>query len=416
MHEFEVDIILCDSIAEKIPYSFIKHLYYSRIVSSSLGEMASELSGDRSNLEVGAFQTRFVNSTPQYHFFECGLHGQLIVNGVGITVGVQGKSKGSMKGASGGSHEDSATVVAGSGGVRVGSGISGRSKGPTRGSKGALRGSRGSSRLSVSEAKKDKKIKELEEKLSSLTQQVQELQSSNDSHLQEIDELKSVIEKLRGELKEVKSAIDREKLRGEQIQKEKDQSIVSLERKVNDLEEQMKQYKSDWDTIYLSQIAEEFEKAICAHVLPEVFSKENDAKFKDLLTMLNSGDEKDIPLELPDDKIRDIIKKGQEKWGEVCDHLKLDKEWKGRTEIVTVMTINRSVPNIFRAMALLKTKRNFVAHPKPVVVQEAVEKVDKSVFIEKEWQFKLVKEFISSLPEIIKKTGIELDKSKLKLE
>ena len=70
-------------------------------------------------------------------------------------------------------------------------------------------------------------------------------------------------------------------------------------------------------------------------------------------------------------------------------------------------------------MALLKHKRNPIAHPTPVSLQEAGEKV-KTPSIKDSYvtlEFKVVKKFIESgLRESIQASGIEIDKKRLKLD
>ena len=73
---------------------------------------------------------------------------------------------------------------------------------------------------------------------------------------------------------------------------------------------------------------------------------------------------------------------------------------------------HRSVPPMFRAMALLKRERNPVAHLIPVSVREAQEKVKKTS-IRKDfeyWELELVEGFISSLQTNIKQVVFKLMK------
>ena len=76
-----------------------------------------------------------------------------------------------------------------------------------------------------------------------------------------------------------------------------------------------------------------------------------------------------------------------------------------------------SVPPIFRAMALLKEKRNPVAHPIPVSLQVAEQKIE-TTFIQddmEDWEFDLVRDFISSLRTSIRKSGIQTSPNQFEL-
>ena len=255
------------------------------------------------------------------------------------------------------------------------------------------------------------RIRQLEEEVSSLKHQLEEVQSCNDqlTHAtiehQGVQHLKDEIDRLRDELKK------------------KDQSIGSLETKVSELQAEVAKLKqklveseSDQDQVYLCQVAIEFEEAICTHVLPQVFSNNSSAKIDDLLKILNGGD-KDA-LDPKKYNVEAVLTKARQSWDEVCENLNLPPAWKKRTGEKKVKSFHQSAPDIFRAIDLLRHKRNFVAHPNPVSVQVAEEKVARASIRKdmNEWQFKLVEDFILSMRTHIKRSGIKTDQNRLKLD
>ena len=266
----------------------------------------------------------------------------------------------------------------------------------------------------------DEKIAELEKKVSTLTQQLQELQSRSEKQQAAITSLES--ESLLQQVQELKDHIDelRRQLR------EKLEPITSLQKRVQELEAQMdklkckiKSYECDQDRLYLCQVAVEFERALCSHVFPEVFSKDkgtSSANLDGLLNMLNSGDQGLIPLNPGKNDIKTILRRAHQRWEKVCDDLQLPTEWK----TITGKEVNfshTSVPPIFRAIALLKEKRNPVAHPSPVSLQVAEQKI-KATSIQddmEEWEFELVRDFISSLRTSIRKSGIQTSQNRFEL-
>ena len=245
-----------------------------------------------------------------------------------------------------------------------------------------------------------------------------------------MDEFKDDREQLREQLKENhKEFKTREELEA-QVKKLEAQ-VKQLQTQVKQLQTQVKQLQTEnrklaenEDKLYLSQVAVEFEKAICYHVIPEVYSTNENASsanIKALLNMLNSSDEGYILLdreEYTDSEIEDILKEAHDRWEGICDTLKLPPNWKKITG-KEIDFKNNSIPEIFRAMALLKQKRNPIAHPTPVSLQEAEKKV-KTPLIKESYvmlEFKVVKKFIESgLRESIQASGIKIDKKRLKLD
>ena len=263
----------------------------------------------------------------------------------------------------------------------------------------------------------DEKIEELQKKISTLTEQLQELQthselleSQKDSLSQEVQELKDEIDELRGQLKEEHKLTT-------SLQKR----VKELETQVDRLKHEIISYKCDEDKVYFCQVAVEFERALCSHVLPEVFSRNkssSNAKLDRLLNMLNSGDEGLIPQFIRNKyDIKAVLSGAHQRWDKVCDDLQLPPEWKTITGKEIADFTHGSVPRIFRAMAVLKEERNPVAHPNPVSLQVAEQKL-KATSIQKdmeEWEFDLVEEFILSLRASMRKSGIQTSQSRFKL-
>ena len=242
--------------------------------------------------------------------------------------------------------------------------------------------------LSHSDGDNKEKRKELEDKVSNLKQQVLELQSQNECLSQEVQDLKDKIDKLIDELKGKEQSI-----------KSLEKQAEKLQAQITELQRKLAEYKCDQDELYLCQIAVEFEQAICSHVLPEVFSTTSNSKIDDLLNMLNSGDDEYVPLDPAKYDIKAILTRAKQRWEKLCDDLGLPVAWKTRTGEKKINFYHRSVPSIFRAIALLRHKRNYVAHPNPVSVQVAEKKIIEASIKKdlEEWQFQLVKDFILSL-------------------
>ena len=269
----------------------------------------------------------------------------------------------------------------------------------------------------------DEKVAELEKKVSTLTQQLQELQSSSEQQQATITSLESERESLILQVQELNGQID--ELRRQLNEKHK--SITSLQKRVQELETQMdkltckmKSHECDQDRLYLCQVAVEFERALCSHVFPEAFSKDkgsSSANLDRLLNMLNSGDPGLIPSKVRKEYNIDVVlRQAHQRWEKVCEDLQLPPEWKK----ITGKEINfshTSVPPIFRAMALLKEIRNPVAHPIPVSLQVAEQKIRVTSIQDEmeEWEFDLVRDFISSLRTSITKSRIETSQNRFEL-
>ena len=240
----------------------------------------------------------------------------------------------------------------------------------------------------------------LEVKYESIQQQLKELEyknvsleAENISFQDEIKDLQDDISKLRRDLKE------------------KQKCIESLKEELEQIKKQQANSQKGYDLLYLSQTACFFEQAICEHVLPEVFLNDRFATFGDLLNYVN-GDE-DPPFDLnemgeskPWSTIREEAK---QRWGTVCDNLKLSARWKDEQS----ESLRKSdIPSIFRAVSYLKRERIAVAHPQPIHLNEAKEKVLSEPIKASmpKYQYKLVKDFIQSLPGYISKGGLSHEK------
>ena len=262
-------------------------------------------------------------------------------------------------------------------------------------------------------------IMELGEEVSSLRQQIQELLSIKELHQGQIESLSQEVQDLNGKIDELRKQL-KEKHKSETSLKEE---VKQLQIEVNELRHKLADYErgvSNQDKLYLSQVAVEFERAICSHVIPEVFSRNRNTKIDTLLNMLNSGDQGYVPLDrkkYTESDIEAILSRARPRWEKLCDDLKLPSKWKKITG-KEIDFSHYSVPKIFRAMALLKRERNPVAHPSPVSVQEAKKKVDATSIRNEleDWELELVEDFISGLKKRIETSGIKIDKERLRLD
>jgi hypothetical protein len=185
----------------------------------------------------------------------------------------------------------------------------------------------------------------------------------------------------------------------------------------------MKTYEFHEDKIYLCQIAVEFERALCSHVIPEVFSRDkgtSSVNLDKLLNMLNIEDPeglKLIPLDSEEYDVEAVRSRARQRWVKVCEDLQLEPKWKTITGKKVGDFSDPSVPVIFRGTALLKGERNPVAHPCPVSLQVAEQKIKATSIqdVMEKWEFKAVQKFISSLRTNIGKSGIQTSKSRFEL-
>ena len=176
----------------------------------------------------------------------------------------------------------------------------------------------------------------------------------------------------------------------------------------------------DRNMLYLSKVAVEFEHAVCCHVLPEVFKYDNFATIKRLLKIINGGGHLPFPNSHNDDDDNEkMLIRARKQWKGICEKLKLPEEWKTEKGDRKFDFYDPNLPDIFRAIQLLKHNRNRVAHPTPVSLTKAVDIFSNTQQMQKDleddWQFQLIESFIPSLSKMIEDCGIHIDRNKLTL-
>ena len=224
---------------------------------------------------------------------------------------------------------------------------------------------------------------EIEQQFEKLVQQVSDIQDAK---------IQSLITELR---KDINKLLD-----------EKDKHIKSLKTDVEKLRKKVNDLQRNYDLLYLGQAASYFEQAICSHVLPEVFTNDAHATLKKLLNYLNGGRELPLEPEELDEPESRVIQKAKLRWNGVCDKLKLPGKWKEKPG--NWKPDDRSVPQVIRAIGLLKQNRVSVAHPSPINLTIAEQKVTTDT-IEASmppWQYRLVKKFVHTLRANITSTRI----------
>ena len=223
-----------------------------------------------------------------------------------------------------------------------------------------------------------KKVSKAEEERKTLTQQMKTLTEKNTAPEAEIDPHKLEIEELEKKIVELKREL-----------KSKDDRITNLE--------------GDQDTLYISQVAYQFEQAICTHVLPKVFERDQHATIISLLKYL-SGKSR-LPIADPSGT---LLRKGKERWDEVCVHLNLPTTKKGFGDFIKWGHDESSTPDVIKALSLLKEKRHTIAHPRPISVKLAREKLPAVKDKMPQWHFNLIEGFIASVQKSIEKSGSKI--------
>ena len=148
------------------------------------------------------------------------------------------------------------------------------------------------------------------------------------------------------------------------------------------------------------------EQAICAYVLPEVFSVNDvSANIDDLLNFLN-GDDKLFPLDPDEYDCEGILSCARNKWETICKNFNFPDAWKTKAGGWTLY--DSDVPGDIRAIEALKI---FVGknYPCPIHLKYAEENVEAMKDELPPWQFELVAEFIGSLRDKLTKTGLHHD-------
>ena len=239
--------------------------------------------------------------------------------------------------------------------------------------------------------KLEKEISKAEEERKTLVQQIQTLTETNitleakvKSHGLEIDELKQKIIELQKELKS------------------KDDIIESLEARITNLEEEERRVKGDQDTLYISQVAYQFEQAICSYILPEVFEKDQFATIKSLLKYLHGKSR--LPIA---DRSGKLLLEAKERWDKVCAHLSLPTISEGDGNFTQWRHDESSTPDIIKALSLLKKNRRTIAHPRPISLKLAGEKLHSPAIKDNmpPWQFGLIEGFIVTVQKSVEKSG-----------
>ena len=154
---------------------------------------------------------------------------------------------------------------------------------------------------------------------------------------------------------------------------------------------------------HFGMVAVYVEQAICAYVLPEVFSVNDvSANIDDLLNFLN-GDDKLIPLDPDKYDCEGVISCARNKWETICKNFNFPDAWKMKAGGWTLY--DSDVPGDIRAIEALKI---FVGknYPCPIHLKYAEEKVEAMKDKLPPWQFELVAEFIGSLRDKLTKTGL----------
>ena len=242
-----------------------------------------------------------------------------------------------------------------------------------------------------------------------------EIMEENAQLKSKIKSLESEITLLEEERESLKGKIESLEAESESLQllesRVEDQSkrIHELEDEIKKLKEVLKNYEKDLDRLYLSQLAFLFEQAVCSYVLPDVFEGNNFATIKKLLGCLNGG--KKLPVKFKKAREAKILSDGRRRWEEVCDNLQFDAEWKAKAADWDFDDYD--VPQILQAIGYLKEDRITVAHPSPIKLSVAKEKVLSDSIKDQyqpRWQYEPIKEFICSMPEYLKKGNLHHDK------
>ena len=234
----------------------------------------------------------------------------------------------------------------------------------------------------VSKAEEERKT--LMEQIKKLTEQMKKLTETNISRGLENDELKQEIIKLQKELKS------------------KDDDIESLKAQITNLKEEQRRVQGDQDTLYISQVGYQFEQAICTYILPEVFEKDQFATIKSLLKYLHGKSR--LPIA---DRSGKLLLEAKERWDKVCVHLNLPAIREGDGSFTQWGHDESSTPDIIKALCLLKKNRRTIAHPRPINLKLAGEKLQSPAIKDNmpPWQFGLIEGFVASVQKSIEKSG-----------
>ena len=275
--------------------------------------------------------------------------------------------------------------------------------------------------------------KEVEEKLSSLRQQLKDVQeqlnvseaivkSLKDTHKKEMEKLEAKICWLEEKLEETNKLLQTREVEHQAQVDELQAEVKTLQTEVDQLKHKVNVSECDQGKLYLSQVAAEFERAICSHVLPEVYSNNRNLSNANIISLVNmlNGDIGYLRIRLnrkryKESDIKEIRRRAKSKWTRLCDDLHFPRRWKSITG-KEIDYSHGSVPDIFRTTDLLKRQRNPVAHPIPVNLQVAKKIFDTTSIKEDldDDELELIKKFLSSgLQGCIEEADIKTDKKRL---
>ena len=103
----------------------------------------------------------------------------------------------------------------------------------------------------------------------------------------------------------------------------KNVTMSEMQKEIDKLKESVKEHERNRIKLYLCQVAVEFEHAVCSHVLPEVFKKDDFATIRRLLKIINGG--RPLPFK-PKGDIEKMLIRARKRWRDLCDKLKLPEE------------------------------------------------------------------------------------------
>lgn len=170
----------------------------------------------------------------------------------------------------------------------------------------------------------------------------------------------------------------------------------SLRSDVTRLNKEMSRYKEEHDVLIMSQAVCLFEQSICSFVLPEVYANTNYCSLHGLLGILNGNEMPQQLQELTSSQIKSILDQARKNWVKLCDLFKFPEYWKKRSG--KWRDDDYRLPYIIKAIGWLKKARIDVAHPVPIVLKGAEDRIlsmkDTYMYCS---QYHIIKRFILSL-------------------
>lgn len=240
-------------------------------------------------------------------------------------------------------------------------------------------------------------LKQLMEKNKELIKQVE-------SYAKQVAELKSANEGLRYQVTSMRKELKSQK--ADRMSSEK-----RLNNQIDHLQNQIGYHKKRYDKLMISQAACLFEQAICSHVLPDVCAKYKFVSIRQLLNYLND-DSKKLPedLNLSEDDSKRILEEARQKWIDLCRNvLEFPSDWESKTgQGWDIDDGSHNIPDVIRAIGWLKQDRIPIAHPSPVVLRKAEEKIVAMKDSYPSNQFGIIKKFIStSMRAMLERSELE---------